>query len=374
MKLRIKTDALKKTVLKAAEAIPAKASDPAFMNFLLTVEPDSVQLLASDGSITIKTTINQKDEKGEDVIISAEPGKIQVNAKLFTEMVSKIEGSEVTLDLVDAYNLSVSDGTTNFHFNTADAEEYPDIDMSFDVNDSIRLSGKDFLDLYQATAFAVSIKGSKQCFTGINVRAGNDKVVFLATDACRLAQKTVAVPGVPECTFTAPVKVLSMIAKTEGLAQVDFQVGSGKALFLVGNSIYQTRLYSGDFPSADRIRPTHIPYTLKVDADEFVRALDRVTLVTLGEATPIARLTCSPEKVELKAISQANGAGKECLRDATFNGTLFEIGFNVRFVTEAVRALGTKEVTLAFAGEGKLFMVQNGDDSNLQIITPIRDN
>ena len=60
------------------------------------------------------------------------------------------------------------------------------------------------------------------------------------------------------------------------------------------------------------------------------------------------------------------------MKNASFNGDIFQIGFNIKFVTDAVHALNSKEVTLAFAGEGRLFMVQNGDDSNLQIITPIR--
>ena len=138
------------------------------------------------------------------------------------------------------------------------------------------------------------------------------------------------------------------------------------------DTIYQSRLYNGEFPSAEKIKPAVTPFSLTVDSNEFISALDRVTLVTMGDATPLAKLTCSADGVEIAASSQSYGAAKEHLKNASFNGDIFQIGFNIKFVTDAVHALNSKEVTLAFAGEGRLFMVQNGDDSNLQIITPIR--
>ena len=98
MKLTAKADALKKIFQKAADAIPAKSSEPAFMNFLLTVTEDSLEILASDGNITLKTKLSGKDDKGENVIISAEPGRIQVPAKILVEMVTKMVGNVITLN------------------------------------------------------------------------------------------------------------------------------------------------------------------------------------------------------------------------------------------------------------------------------------
>lgn len=374
MKLTAKADALKKIFQRAADAIPAKSSEPAFMNFLLTVTEDSLEILASDGNITLKTKLSGKDEKGENVIISAEPGRIQVPAKILVEMVTKMVGNVITLNLTDDTNLSVSDENTFYNINSIDAKEYPDIEMESDPSSSssVTITGEQFISMYQCTSFAVAVKGARQCFLGINIKSGDGRIAFLATDACRLAQKTIEVPDAPEMSFTVPVKVLSMIAKTENLKEVKLELGDGKALFSVGDTIYQSRLYNGEFPSPEKIKPAITPFSLTVDSNEFISALDRVTLVTMGDATPLAKLTCSADGVEIAASSQSYGAAKEHLKNASFNGDIFQIGFNIRFVTDAVHALNSKEVTLAFAGEGRLFMVQNGDDSNLQIITPIR--
>ena len=144
MKLTAKADALKKIFQRAADAIPAKSSEPAFMNFLLTVTEDSLEILASDGNITLKTKLSGKDEKGENVIISAEPGRIQ--AKILVEMVTKMVGNVITLNLTDDTNLSVSDENTFYNINSIDAKEYPDIEMESDPSSSssVTITGEQF--------------------------------------------------------------------------------------------------------------------------------------------------------------------------------------------------------------------------------------
>lgn len=374
MKITVKADALKQIVSKVADSIPAKTPEPAYMNFLLTVKEDSMELLGSDGSTTMKSILYKTGKKGEEIIVNAEIGKIQVPAKLLVEVVSKMTGDFITLNLIDETVLAISDENTFFKINSGKGEEYPDIDMEFEDAITTQVTGDQFHQLYQSTYFAVATRGTRQYFTGINVRASDGKISFLATDACRLAQKTVELDQDADMVFTVPVKVLAMVDKTDNLENVTIKFAEGKALFQVGDSIYLTRLYNGDFPSADKIKPTTTPYTLTVDSLEFVSALDRVTLVTMGDPSSIAKLVCSADGVEVTASSQNNGAAREVLKNAKFSGEMFQIVFNVKFVSEAIRALGTKDVTLAFAGEGKLFLIQNGDDSNLQIITPIRSN
>lgn len=372
MKLIVKADALVKVLTEAFDAIPVKSTDPYFMNFLLNIKEEGLEVLASDGNCSIKVQLPKSDGKNEN-IVSLEPGSIQVPAKTFLEISRKLSGSTITLDLKDS-ELFVSDGRTSYNLTTSDAKEYPNISVDFDDAKAIKVSYPDFAKLFSSTAFAVATKGTKPCFLGINIRTEGDKLYFLATDACRLAQKSVTIQAGDDVCFTVPVKVLSMIAKKSDAKEVDIELGDGKALFKVANSILNSRLLNGEFPSINRIRPQNTPYKLTVNSEDFLKSLDRVTLVTQGNLSSIARLTADKDHAELTAFSQPIGNAKEVLENFTFEGELFDISFNIRFVGEAIKALASPKVTLAFAGEGKLFMVENGDDSNFQIITPIRSN
>jgi DNA polymerase III sliding clamp (beta) subunit (PCNA family) len=51
---------------------------------------------------------------------------------------------------------------------------------------------------------------------------------------------------------------------------------------------------------------------------------------------------------------------------------VFEIGFNVEFVLDAVKALRSEEVTFVFASPTRMFMLKNDNPNNTQIVTPIR--
>ena len=56
-----------------------------------------------------------------------------------------------------------------------------------------------------------------------------------------------------------------------------------------------------------------------------------------------------------------------------YEGQNLKVSFNSEFVTAAVKALNAEDVTFAFVGEMKPFVIRNAsDDSVIQIVTPVR--
>lgn len=373
MKLTVKTGALIRTLNEAIDAIPSASAEPSYRNFLFTVADDRLEVLASDGNVTLKTTLPAKE--GETVnILATEPGQVQIPAHFLLEIVRKLEGETVTLQTADTSLMTVSDERTFYKVNTLDAADYPDVDMTMDEATALHISYEDFVKLYNSTAFAVATKATKQCYMGINIRTADGRLYFLATDGCRLAQYSVPLTVTQDINLTVAVKVLGMVAKKEGAKEVEFQQDASKALFRVGHTLLQSRLYGGDFPSMERVFPKVTPYLLTVNSSEFLDALDRVTIVTLGANAPVAELRCSAESCELVASSDTYGDAKESLKDFAYEGDVFAIHFNTKFVAEAVKALAAPKVTLGFAGESKIFVVKSDDVANNQVLTPIRVN
>lgn len=369
MKLTIKRAALLKILSLAYEAVPVKSTEPAFVNYLIDISNENIEILASDGNITIKGVIPTTS----DDVINSVPGKIQVPAKYLLDIMRKLEGEVVTISLIETSMLNIADDRSNFNLNTVAGEEYPDIDMNADAGEELEINGEDFKHLYDSTAFAVAVKGPKEVYYGVNINATDDKLMFTATDSYRLARRKINVSGNHHISFTVPVKALQLISHYEKLDKVKIKIDSHKALFFVDDLIISTRLYSGDFPNIDRIIPQVTPYRLSVDSKNFIKAIERVTIVSV-EKQFIVRLLCENGHVEVSARSSSIGTSKEVLQNATFEGERFEINFNVQFVVDAIKALNTDRVSLAFAGESKAFLVQNGDPDNIQLITPIRSN
>lgn len=381
MKLTIKRQNLLKMLNYASQAIPAKAAENQFLNFLIVVSPEKVSIIASDGTLSCKVEQNSKDEKGKDVILNAEDGAIQVPAKYLLDIVSKLGGDVVTLNMVDTNYLNISDEVTNFNLVTKDGKEYPDIDLNIpEDNNGFTVPLKDIKKLYDTTAYAVATKGPKEIYYGINVSIRNGKLYFLTTDSYRMARYAVEEKGEEgqAIAFTCPVKALSMVSNIEIDSGCTIYLDQQRALFSASGILISTRLLRGEFPDAERLIPPQFPYSVTVDTAEFLAAADRVKIISSAEdKNSQVRLTVSRQNgVLLYAKSTNYGNSEEILKKASFvlpdGEDVFEIGFNVDFAIEAVKALKSDRFTFIFSAPTRMFMVKNDDPENIQIITPIR--
>ena len=196
MKLTIKRQTLLKMLNYANQAIPAKSAENQFLNFLIIVSAEKVSIVASDGTLSTKVEQEAKDDKGKDVILNEEDGMIQVPAKYLLDIVSKLGGDVVTLNMVDTNYLNISDDATNFNLVTKDGREYPDIDLNLpEESHGFTVPLKDIRKLYETTAYAVATKGPKEIYYGINVSVRNGKLYFLTTDSYRMARYAVEEKG-----------------------------------------------------------------------------------------------------------------------------------------------------------------------------------
>lgn len=380
MKLTIKRIDFLKMLNYAAQAIPSKNAEMQFLNYLIVVHDDSVDVIASNGDLSTKVTQNAKDEKGNDIIFNSESGMIQTQAKLFLDCISKMGGEIITLTMVDSNLLNLSDETTNFNLVTRAGEEYPDVDLNVPSDaKGFEVMLSDLKLLFETTSYAVATKGPKDLYYGINVRAENGKLTFLTTDSYRMA--SLSVPAENQDTsfvFTCPVKALDMVTRIDENGKVTIYFDEQRALFVSGNVTLSSRLLRGDFPSIDRLIPPSFPYSVKVDTAEFLSAADRVKIISSAEdRNSQVRFTISKDTgVSLSARSTNFGNSNEVLRKAQLTlpeeVNIFEIGFNIDFAVDAVKALKSDKVTFVFASPTRMFMVQNENPENIQIITPIR--
>ena len=380
MKLTIKRMEFLRLLTYVNQAIPAKSAESQFMNFLIDCEEDHVSVIASDGTISAKMEQPLKDSKGNDVIINIEKGLIQTPAKYLLDIVSKLGGEVITLNMVDTNYLNISDDSTNFNLITKAGEEYPNVDLNIPADKvGFKVALKDMKRLFDTTAYAVATRGPKELFYGINVMAHNGKLFFLTTDSYRMARY--AVPEADQAAdfaFTCPVKALAMATNIAPTGECTIYFDEQRALFTSDGVTLSTRLLRGDFPSVDRLIPPTFPYSVSIDTTEFLAAADRVKIISSAEdKNSQVKLTISKDGgVTISARSTNYGNSQEVLKKATFvlpdNENVFEIGFNVDFAVEAAKALGTAKVSFVFASPTRMFMAKNDDPENIQIITPIR--
>lgn len=371
MKFTINREEFLKGLNITARAIASKSVTPALSNFKIDLDETGLYLTGSNSNLTIKTMIPYKDEQKE-IIRNYKEGTTLINAKILTEIARRVDSVELSLDVIDSSTAIIGDGKSEFKLNCIRSDEYPDIDLEPD-GQFLSLNSADFITMIDQTAFAASTKEQRPILTTINFEAHDGKLTATATDSARMARKTLNIEQGVE--FIANISARMLVEVThliDNVQTVDMTVSENKILFSLGKTVVSTRLSSGDYPNTKNIVPRNLNYVLQVNAQEMIKAIERVSLLSI-ERENVVNLSMSDDGIEVSSKSSQIGSASERISSYRYEGQRLEVSFNNEFVLAAIRALGSVDVTLAFVGEMKPFVVKNDkDDSVIQVITPMR--
>lgn len=371
MRFTINKEEFLKSLTLASRATAGKNPLPIFSNLKLSINENGLEVVGSNGELSILASLPAKKDERE-VIRNIQPGSILVNAKIITEIIRKMEKEEISFEVIDETAIQIEDGKSNFQLNSIRAEEYPDIEfgregIGFSI-DSAQLA-----QLVEQTAFAASIKEQRGVLTALNLAIENGELTATATDSARLSKKVIEVDTPDTASINIVAKSISDIVRLfEGEGKITLTFETRKAIFRSENLTISTTLLNGDYPQTKNLVPKNFNYYLRASAQELVSAMERVSLLS-GERENVVKLSMSSEGVEIAARSSQTGSAKERIENAEFEGEKLNISFNSLYVAAAIRALKCDEVTIAFVGEMKPFVVKNDqDDSIVELVTPVR--
>ena len=370
MKLTINRQRFLKILNIVNIAIVPKSPTPAYLNFKLVMKSNELQVLGSNGELTISSTC-PIEENGKNLITDYEEGETLISARFLLEIVKKLESDIVTLEIIDEVIARISDNKSEFKLNSIRAYEYPDLDLEKQGEEIVFLA-EDLKKIVSQTAFAASTKEVRPVLTAINAKGNGNEIEFVATDSYRLAKKTYYINQDVHFLANIPVKTLTEVSKLVEDGEVVMTISETKAVFSCKDTNIYSRLISGDFPKISNMFPSNYPYVLQVNSNSFVAAMERVSLLAI-ERENIVKLAVSSDKLEISSKSEQIGSAIETIEDFRYTGDRFEISFNVNYVIDAIKAAQSEDVVLSFVGEMSAFKVSSLDDESIvQIVTPVR--
>ena len=371
MRFTIKREEFLKGLNTAARAVSSKVAMPVLENLKLELTDRGLFITGSNLDITIKTQVPYKLGE-EDIIRNYKEGSTLIKAKLITDIVRKVDSDEITLDVIDSTIATISNNRSEFRLNCVKVDEYLDLDLEANGT-QLTMSVADFNTLVNQTAFAASLKEQRPILTALNLEARDGLLIATATDSARMARKTINIPEGIEFLANVPAKMMVEVNHLlEGKESLDIAFSDKKALFTIGTTIVATRLIAGDYPNTKNIVPRVTNYSLQVEANDLMKAIERANILSIDREN-VVDLTMSEEGVEISAKSSQVGSAVEKIDNCRYVGQNLKVSFNSEFVIAAVKALGSQDVTFAFVGEMKPFIVENAsDDSVVQVVTPVR--
>ena len=274
-------------------------------------------------------------------------GSCILPAKLFGDIIRRLPEGPVTVVVDENYKVSIRAGFASFTISAESAEDYPELP---DVagNRSVRIPQSALKELIGSTIFAVSENQGRPIHTGVKFEVEEDRVSAIAVDGFRLARRTYHTGENVErkISFVVPAQGLKEVEKIlqDSDEEVAFVLGSKHILFQIGCATLICRLLEGDFLDWRRVVPTNCPVKLVAHVSDLASSIERVGLIVSEKYKRPVHCTFSDQVLLLKTNTAIGAAEDRC--SFAGNGKELQIGFNVRYLADALRAVPSEEVIL----------------------------
>ena len=276
-----------------------------------------------------------------------DPGECILPAKLFGDIIRRLPEGPVTVVVDESYKVSIRAGYASFTISAEGADDYPDLP---DVNTgrAIRIPQNKLKELISGTIFAVSENQGRPIHTGVKFEVTNTSITAIAVDGFRLARRSFHPEEETgrELSFVVPAAGLKEVEKI--LTDVDddaaFTLGTKHILFQIGSATLVCRLLEGDFLDWRRVVPTNCPIKLVANVGELQSSVERVGLIVSEKYKSPVRCVFSNQVLNMRTNTTIGAAEDRCTLAG--DGKELEIGFNVRYLADALKVIPSEEVTM----------------------------
>ena len=276
-----------------------------------------------------------------------DPGECILPAKLFGDIVRRLPEGPVTVVVDEAFKISIRAGYASFTISAESSEDYPELP---DVNSGrpIRIPQTKLKELIGGTIFAVSENQGRPIHTGVKFEVTDTSITAVAVDGFRLARRTWhPEEGTGrELSFVVPAAGLKEVEKilTDCEDEASFTLGPKHILFQIGNATLVCRLLEGEFLDWRRVVPTNCPIKLVADVSDLASSVERVGLIVSEKYKSPVRCVFGHQELLMRTNTTIGAAEDRC--SLAGDGKELEIGFNVRYLADALRVIPSEEVTL----------------------------
>lgn len=367
MEIKAKRGDLLATLYWTQSIVERRNTMPILANVLIDARKGSIHVTATDLEVGVRGQVEG------DV---AKEGTVTVNAKKLYEIIREVSQEQVQLKRLENEWVEIRSGKSVFKIVGMDAREFPQF-PDFDGKGLSTTPAATVREMIERTIFAVSTDETRYSLNGVFIeQADAGKIRMVATDGHRLAfeEKTVGSLGLSKGVIL-PRKGLSELKKLlesgdDGTVSLGFKENMG--LVIKDKVELFMRLIDGDFPDYTKVIPTGNPNIAKLDHDELLQALRRVSILS-SERYKGIKMEFTDGRVSISANNPDLGEAVEEI-EADYKGKGLSIGFNARYLIDVLGVLtGEGEIDIELKDELSPSIIRkSGIEGYLYVLMPMR--
>jgi len=316
-----------------SKAVSSRTTLPILECILLNVDKNGLKMTGNDLEMGIETSYIEAEVISE--------GTIAIEARLFSEIIKRLpDNGWVIIEVIEDNLVLIKCGKAEFKIMGLSGEEFPVI-PSVERNNEYKINAPILRDMIRQTIFAVSMDESKPVLTGELFEIDANSLKLVAVDGFRVAFRSVSLEGEnPDITVVVPGKTLNEISKilsTDDEAKVSICFTDKHMLIQMDECMVVSRLLEGEFLKYKQILEADYNTSVKIKRDEFLKALERASLISKENKKNPVKLDIERDIVKISSNTETGTSYDELVVETEGDG--LSIAFNPKYLIDALKSI-----------------------------------
>lgn len=352
-------------IINVSKGVSERSALACLEGIKLTLEGSILRLTGYDLELGIITEIGVR---------SADRGEAVVNARFFADIIKRMPGEDVMIEIYDNLQVRISCGATEYTIAAMSAEEYPEL-PSAENCECFTVLQPVLKSMINQTIFAVAQTDMKPILRGELFDIADGVFNLVALDGYRLAVRTEPIKTDKELKFVVPSRALievSKLLKDEDELVCTVRIARKHAIFDFSGYMVYTRMLEGEFHPYRSAIPKECATEVIADTRVFMDSLDRaMPLINERTNSPVKFLFDNGE-VSISCSSSLGNVSDKINADMT--GPMIKIGFKCRYMLDPLKACGDDKVKLLLSGSQMPLKIvpASGEEKYTYLVLPVR--
>ncbi len=363
MKFVCKKSDLLKGVNIVLKAVPSKTTMSILECILIDASTGQIKMTANDMELGIETVI-----EGD----IREKGIIAIDAKIFSEIVRKLPDNDVTIETDANFQMLICCEKARFSIAGKSGEDFSYLPY-IEKAEPVIVSQFSLREVIKQTIFSISDNESNKMMTGELFEISGNHLKVVSLDGHRVSIRNLELKGeyqprkviVPGKTLIEVSKILS--GELDALVNLFFT--KNHIVFEFDETTVVSRLIEGEYFRIEQMLSTDYETKVRVNKKELLNCIDRATLlIRESDKKPII-IQIEDGEMRLKLTSGVGSMNEEIVIEKEGKDIL--IGFNPKFMIDALRVIDDEMVTLYLVNPKAPCFIRDEKESYIYLILPV---
>ena len=366
MKIQCQKSDLLNSVNIVLKAVPAKSTMPILECLIIEATDSYIKLIANDMEVGIETIV-----KGTTI----EKGTVALNAKIFSEIVRRLPENDVYINTNEKFMTEIICEKAKFSISGKSSEEFPYL-PKIEKDNVIVLSQFTLKEIIHQTVFSIADNENNKIMTGELFEIKKNELRVISLDGHRISIRKISMKEQYEDRkVIIPGKTLNEISKIlsgEVSSMVHIYFTDKHALFEFDNTVVLTRLIEGEYYRIDQMLSSDYETKVTINKKELQNCIERASLLIRETDKKPIIIEIKNNNFELKINTSIGTMNEEI--DIVMEGKEIMIGFNPKFILDALRVIDDETVDLYLINAKAPCFIRDKEQSYIYLILPVNIN